>query len=578
MKKLFLTLAAVLACLLGLTMVVLADTVHNETTVDYNETVILDSGDECQLFDSEGNALIWYLDNNGLLCSIRADDTEDGADGKRVVYVRGTRDNVLVNINIYSGDTVVGRVNNILVFNIMDDDINCDANINEDGVQPFTVFMETFNAQDKNRAGGMKLEYAYLRLDTTSIGGKAFACCYNLKYINLEKMTELELIGAVDGYNHGGTFFKCTSLFANKVLDLSKTKLAGITQGGMTNDGNFEQVPFTSVIFPETLSVIERWTLDSCPNLVSVTFGSEVKIDANTFLNATAIEKIFFVGTLDSLKTVISNAHSSGNDIFWNIVGSKDKGAISSGRETGNLISYADYLSLNDKSGNYIVYNYSRCEVYNNNLHGELTLVNSCVGTCNLCGATVVSHAKDAELTVNIEYLDYAAKGTRMACCTNDGCAYNVTEEVPALFVCLGYSAPENGTGGIAIGFTVNNEAIKAYEEVTGKTLKYGVFAVLQSRLGDNDVFAEDGTVAEGAINADITSYEFALFELKIVGFTDEYKDIKLAMGAYVAVTDGETTEYSYMQGGEPNENEKYCFVSYNDIVGAPSNDEEVTQ
>ena len=25
-------------------------------------------------------------------------------------------------------------------------------------------------------------------------------------------------------------------------------------------------------------------------------------------------------------------------------------------------------------------------------------------------------------------------------------------------------------------------------------------------------------------------------------------------------------------------ENEKYCFVSYNDIVGAPSNDEEVTQ
>ena len=114
--------------------------------------------------------------------------------------------------------------------------------------------------------------------------------------------------------------------------------------------------------------------------------------------------------------------------------------------------------------------------------------------------------------------------------------------------------------------------------EATGKTLKYGVFAVLQSRLGDNDVFSEDGTVAEGAINADITSYEFALFELKIVGFTEEYKDIKLAMGAYVAVTDGETTEYSYLQSGTPNENEKYCFVSYNDIVGAPSNDEEVTQ
>ena len=30
----------------------------------------------------------------------------------------------------------------------------------------------------------------------------------------------------------------------------------------------------------------------------------------------------------------------------------------------------------------------------------------------------------------------------------------------------------------------------------------------------------------------------------------------------------GETTEYSYMQFGTPAENEKYCFVSYNDIVG----------
>ena len=40
---------------------------------------------------------------------------------------------------------------------------------------------------------------------------------------------------------------------------------------------------------------------------------------------------------------------------------------------------------------------------------------------------------------------------------------------------------------------------------------------------------------------------------------------------AYGTITtvDGET---------EPNENEKYCFVSYNDIVNAPSTDEEVTQ
>ena len=174
-------------------------------------------------------------------------------------------------------------------------------------------------------------------------------------------------------------------------------------------------------------------------------------------------------------------------------------------------------------------------------------------------------------------YENYMEKGYRGYKCDRCG-ELNKDEKIDALFTCLGYSAPEDGRGGIAIGFTVNNVAIKEYTEATGKTLKYGVFAVLQSKLKDKDVFAEDGTIAEGAINADITSYELALFELKIVGFTDEYKDIKLAMGAYVAVTDGETTEYSYLQSGTPNENEKYCFVSYNDIVNAPSTDEEVTQ
>ena len=174
-------------------------------------------------------------------------------------------------------------------------------------------------------------------------------------------------------------------------------------------------------------------------------------------------------------------------------------------------------------------------------------------------------------------YENYMEKGYRGYKCDRCG-ELNKDEKIDALFTCLGYSAPEDGRGGIAIGYTVNNEAITEYEEVTGKTLKYGVFAVLQDRLGNNDVFADDGTVAEGVINAEITNYEFVAFEIKIVGFTDTQKDIKLAMGAYVSVTDGETTEYSYMQGGEPNENEKYCFVSYNDIVNASSTDEKVTQ
>ena len=99
-----------------------------------------------------------------------------------------------------------------------------------------------------------------------------------------------------------------------------------------------------------------------------------------------------------------------------------------------------------------------------------------------------------------------------------------------------------------------------------------------QGKLGGNDIFANDGTKADGVISAEIKNHEFVAFELKLIGFTDEQKSKKLAMGAYVAVTDGETTEYSYLQSGTPKENEKYCFVSYNDIIEKQPANAEVTQ
>ena len=143
-----------------------------------------------------------------------------------------------------------------------------------------------------------------------------------------------------------------------------------------------------------------------------------------------------------------------------------------------------------------------------------------------------------------------------------------VLKEIAPLFTCKGYSASKTGVDGIAVGFTVNNEAINEYTQLTGKTLNYGVFAVSQDNLGGNDIFANDGTASEGVISAETTDYHFVAFELKIIGFTtEEHKSAKLAMGAYVVTSKDGVTEYSYLQFGTPEENEKYCFVSYNDIA-----------
>ena len=139
------------------------------------------------------------------------------------------------------------------------------------------------------------------------------------------------------------------------------------------------------------------------------------------------------------------------------------------------------------------------------------------------------------------------------------------------LFTCLGYSSSEFNADGIAVGYIVNNTAIDEYESLTGKSVKYGVFAVTEEKLGNSDIFGANGA-AKGVISAEITNYEFVAFELKITGFTDDYKNVKLAMGAYVEVTDGEATEYSYMQDNtKGTTNGKYYFASYNDILGISS-------
>ena len=139
-------------------------------------------------------------------------------------------------------------------------------------------------------------------------------------------------------------------------------------------------------------------------------------------------------------------------------------------------------------------------------------------------------------------------------------------EEIDAMFVFLGYSIQENGYGRIAIGYTVNSGVIEKYRSTTGLNLSYGLFAVSKNVLGENDIFGENGAI-QGAFCTDISNYNLMILELKLAGFnTEEQKNIKLSMGAYVKI---EGKEYSCLQGGIALNGEKYYFVSYNDILSA---------
>lgn len=367
------------------------------------------------------------------------------------------------------------------------------------------------------------------------------------------------------------------------------------SQGNLANWTGLEKLSFFNKAY-ETQS--KGGFLSGCTSLREIHFyGANNTLTSNFFPSTmVAGSKIVFhenaTGTIRStamqningkdvtvyLNQAMSPADSSDPRLTWNKNGNgllkfvllvNDK----SGYTEEQIASYqTTWQAGNNKSANNSTYSMpimTYCDYYGKHL--DMNALSSCVSKCLTCNVVAIPENPVHNMNVAIEYADYTKAGTITTMCLNDSCPHNVeptVENAPALFTVLGYSSYEVGLGGIVSGFVINLEAIEEYEELTGKTLKYGAFAVSSERLGENEIFNQDGTVAQGVIKNDITERDFGIFELRITGIEDEHKDAKLCLGAYVAVTDGDTTDYSYMQdktSGEVVGN--YYAVSFNDLA-----------
>ena len=332
---------------------------------------------------------------------------------------------------------------------------------------------------------------------------------------------------------------------------------------------NFENVKFNVSSYGE--DVFTSKTFYECMALKEIKIPNGVTAIAGTAWRLYDLERVYIPASVTSINSgwLSDTTHMPSSVTFFYCGGDASKllsltddgtGAVSArfsqAIENNNIV---EYIGLNASyNAGAIVYNVNTCDVYYGGIHLDSENV-------------IYTYIDEKGNETQVAYIN----PLKVSCLCGRGCGVEKTvKTIPALFVCLGYSAPEDGRGGIAIGYTINNEAIAEYVASTGKTFTYGAFAVAQQRIGNGDVFGNDGTTADGVIAAELSGYSISAFELKILGFTDEYKDAKLALGAYVAVTDGETTEYSYLQSGTPNEGEKYCFTSYNEIVGVSSGNE----
>ena len=197
-------------------------------------------------------------------------------------------------------------------------------------------------------------------------------------------------------------------------------------------------------------------------------------------------------------------------------------------------------------------------------------------GVCANCSSPIYCANSEHNLEIiSIAYQNgFDKAGVKTVRCLDCNATETETEAL-ALFVCKGFSVPEGGKVGVALGFDVNRTAVSEYEAVTGESVRYGAFVVAQSKIQANEIFDANGNAASGVICADVTDYQFGKFDVMVVGFAEDQKELLFAMGAYVATTKESVTKYSYIQNAVPNENELYSFVSYNKVVNPKNKEEE---
>ena len=472
-KRLFLTVVMIFVFALMLTFAVSADSVHNANTVDYSATVTLSNGTVLNLFDKEGNALIWYKDSNSETgySSVCAQDARwyaqsYGTEVKKWTAPLNAEGNEMFNIK------------NTVVINLMDDDVV--SNFNNGNTandkymgSPLTVMKELFQYNTT-------LEYLFFRLDTTNINGNICTGCTKLKYVNLAELTSLKKMSL---QNH---FSGCTSLFDGQVLDLSKTKLTEFE-----NQSAFKAVPLKGIKFPSTMTKLgTATTFQNCTKLEFISVGSKVKVPGDAFSGCTSLKAVYFVGTEDELS--VSTFVTALPD--------------------ATIKSYSEYMALSDKSGVYLVYGYSACDAFNNSKHeasGNVEMQKitnyfapiTFADTCSLCFVPMI----------------------------------NESMTMDAIFTYYGYSCTEEAIGGaysMSQFYGVDKDALYAYTSLTGNTFTFGLIA---SGVANPFEYVEgELTVADKAVVKDSETFAHDFFGVKINGMTEANLKTAIVFCAYV--------------------------------------------
>ena len=416
--------------------------------------------------------------------------------------------------------------------------------------------------------GNSKVVSVTVPYSVKTVGSYAFANCPSLTTVN----SKSTILGSYMFYNCPWVetvTLENTVTISNHVFcnTLSDTK---DSDGVITKNNNAKQTNISSLVLPDTVESIGTYAFARCKITSIVIPAKTSTIEGNAFTDCDNLKRAIVLGT--TLNTsVFNNCSSMDTLILTENIESGHKDAIKdtvsnfttyyTGSDPSVIKTLFAGTSRVDKAvaqpynaeGNYtgsvrIIYNCNLCVVAFDGNHtaiddGDCTTAVIC-SMCKKveCKAAMAEHVNGEKLV----YTSLLSKGEHFVGCTNDGCKLGTATEVPALFICLGYSTELEGYG-IVCEFSVNVDAIEQYQLLVDPNFDYGMVVA----IGNSTPLAKDenGIIAptDKTVVCSFANTEYTKLQIKIANIDEADIDTKIVSTLYVS-TNG---EISYVNDGK---------------------------
>ena len=604
MKKkilLFIALISAFVCLFAISSS--ATAINKDTTVTLDGSFTGANGSTVttvNLYDADGDALIWYLDTNGKLVSAKiASVVTVNSEGvisftDQSIFLNSTPRKSVIAVNLRDNVKVSGTdINWDGKIKHFDDSKGTDSDIGvaSTGFQFGTYSDSGFTIQyfyfPKTAESTVKRMFQATPVKVVDIEpGTPISTMGMLAFYGAKKLTEIYIpnnLAVLPGADGQGLFQGCSSLSSvvfeeNSILwnagqstfyGCSSLKKLYLPNSVRTIGSEFARSSgIEEFSFGAGFEYFSRrdpnkdpdeshmWVFWGSNNLKKVympasfaILNDEYKFDDYTsnderldtfdrIFNSAGSFTLFFTGTEEEIEILKTRmSYTQENQSFMSAL--------------NNIYSYDEYIAAGSPAGSCAVYDYNLCKAFYNDVHQTAEEVNDhdCT-TDDKCRCRNILNSKTADAHTEffeIVYADFSKLGTKTQGCSNEGCSIiDVSEYAAPIFVTKGYSIKADGYG-ITTDYEVNSKALNAYMtylEANGKAFEFGIFIGNSKTFGKTFIKA-DGTADNSyAFSQKVNADGFSRIKCTVADFTEEEATLTLVMGLYV-IDDGKV---SYIQ------------------------------